>query len=69
MKSESCLSSTSGRLTMLPLPVACLALLCCCGVCAAQDDKGPEIPSWAEHVAEAGKLGIPVAFENDFGAK
>jgi formylglycine-generating enzyme required for sulfatase activity len=58
---------------MPALPVVCLAVLCFRGVCVAGDGKKPGIPSWAkvskEQVAEARALGIPVAFENDFGVK
>jgi hypothetical protein len=58
---------------MLALPLVCLAALCFCGVCVAEDGKDTGIPSWAkvsnEQIAEAKKLGIPVAFENGFGVK
>ena len=68
MKIESYLP----RLTLTVLTMACLAVFCCSVVCVAAENND-EIPAWAkvskEQIAEAKKLGVPVAFANHVGVK
>jgi len=58
------------RCPLLVLSAALLSMFCFSAIRAAEDT---EAPAWAkvskEQMADAKKLGVPVAFENEFGVK